>query len=98
MINNIKHFQLNKYLISYDEDIDTRIFDDKYCYGIIFSFAEDNSRFELLHNCQMDTERMIISHSHKYNLLESTFLVSEDMPFKPATFPFLPKGVSAKEL
>jgi hypothetical protein len=93
---NVKYFQLNKYQIAYPANMDAKTFDEEWYYGIIFTI--EDKRYELIHNYQMDAERIFISHRGRVPSLPDHYLLGQDIPFKPVTFNFLPEGVTAKEV
>jgi len=79
-------FVLDKYLITYDSTIKVSTFDNKWYYGIIFYI--NDSKYELIHNYALGNRILI-------NLREGW---SQDIPFKPSTFDFLPLGIDAEEI
>jgi hypothetical protein len=90
-------FQIGQYLLTYPRYMESETFFDEWYYGIIF-FVED-FKYEVIHNYAMDTERLFISQRPKYSgLYHQCYFLNNDIPFKPATFDFLPTGVTAKEL
>jgi hypothetical protein len=91
-----KTFRLNKYKITYPENMSVKSFEESYCYGIIF-FVE-KMRYELFHNRQTDVDRIYISEKADYNSQARGYWCTRDIPFKPATFSFLPEGVIAEEV
>ena len=79
-------YVLGEYLITYDASIKVEMFSEKDYHGIYF-FMEDG-QYQLINNFHMGP-RMIINLKNGYN---------HDIPFKPATFSFLPPGVTACEM
>lgn len=79
-------YVLDKYIITYPINIKTEMYSCKDYYGIIFITEE--CRYDVCHNYLMG-DRLII------NPAAGGF---KDIPFKEATFGFLPEGVSVKEI
>lgn len=77
---------LGMYLISYDIAIEVEFFRCEQYHGISF-FMEDG-RYDVLYNKDM-------GHRITINLKDGSW---NDIPFKPATFGFLPEGVTAQEI
>lgn len=78
---------LDKYIIMYPIDMKVELFSCEQYYGITF-FVEGDGRVDVLHNKDMG-DRLT------YNLKSVGW---HDIPFKTATFGYLPKGVVAKEI
>lgn len=79
-------YVLDKYLITYPVQYKIETYSTKDFYGIIF-FTE-NCRYDVCHNYLMG-DRLII------NPAAGGF---QDIPFKPATFGFLPEDIVVKEI
>lgn len=78
-------FILDEYIITYDSNMKISTFNTEWYYGIIFNIGND--KYELIHNYLLGN-RLFINNNEGWN----------DIPFKPATFHFLPNGVEAKEI
>jgi hypothetical protein len=79
-------YVLDKYMITYPKHMATETYSSKDFYGIIF--ITEDCRYDVCHNYLMG-DRLII------NPKAGGF---SDIPFKPATFGFLPTGVEVKEI
>jgi len=79
-------YVLDKYLITYSKHMATETYSCKDYYGIVF--ITEDCRYDVCHNYLMG-DRLII------NPKAGGF---SDIPFKPATFGFLPMGVEVKEI
>jgi hypothetical protein len=79
-------YVLDEYLIMYSPEMKTEKFSCEQYHGI--SFFTEEGQVDVLHNKDLGT-RLI------YNLKNVGW---HDIPFKPATFGFLPNGVEAKEI
>lgn len=79
-------YTFDQYLITYDSSIRAELFYCEWYYGITFYI--NDSKYELIHNYALGNRILI-------NLHEGWF---QDIPFKPATFDFLPPGIQAKEI
>lgn len=85
-IVNYSVYILDRYLITYDSQIEVEKFYCEQYYGIIFH-TEDGT-YQVLHNVDYGDRILINKSDGSWN----------DIPFKPATFRFLPPGVEAKEI
>jgi len=92
----MKSFGLEKYNIKYDQNIKAFPFYDRNCYGITFVIG--NFKYQLVHNYDMQTERLLIQEDvgHSFLSKPSGLFSFKDLPFKPETFGFLPEGVSSE--
>ena len=79
-------YVLDKYLITYPTKIKIETYSCKDYYGIVF--ITDSCRYDVCHNYLMG-DRLIM------NPTAGGF---SDIPFKPATFGFLPDGIEVKEI
>ena len=79
-------YTLDKYLITYPVDMKVEFFSCEQYYGI--SFITDKGCVDAL--CNKDMGNRLT-----YNLIDRGW---HDIPFKPATFGFLPEGVTAIEI
>jgi len=79
-------YVLDKYLITYPVDLKVETYSCKDYYGIIFIM--EDCRYDVCHNYLMG-DRLI------RNPTAGGF---SDIPFKPATFGFLPEGITVKEI
>ena len=79
-------YVLDKYIITYPVKFKTETYSCKDYYGIIF--ITDEYRYDVCHNYLMG-DRLII------NPTAGGF---RDIPFKPATFGFLPDGIAVIEI
>jgi len=79
-------YVLDKYLITYPLTLKTEMYSCKDYYGIIF--FTDEAKYDVCHNYLMG-DRLII------NPTAGGF---QDIPFKPATFGFLPEGIAVQEI
>lgn len=79
-------FILDRYLITYPIGFEVEIYNEKWYYGIIFKTAE--GRYDVLHNYALGNRLIINKKDGSWN----------DIPFKPATFDFLPEGVKTIEI
>lgn len=79
-------YVLDKYLITYPSKLNVETYSSKDFYGIIFK--TEDCRYDVCHNYLMG-DRLII------NPKAGGF---QDIPFKPATFGFLPEGITVKEI
>lgn len=79
-------YVLDKYLITYPVNLKIETYSCKDYYGIVF--ITDEYRYDVCHNYLMG-DRLII------NPTAGGF---RDIPFKPATFGFLPEGITVKEI
>lgn len=79
-------FVLDKYMITYPKRYKVETYSTKDYYGIIF-FTED-CKYDVIHNYFMGN-RIIINHE------AGGF---QDIPFKPATFGFLPEDIIVREM
>jgi hypothetical protein len=79
-------YVLDKYLITYPVGLKVETYSCKDYYGIMF-FTKDY-KYDVCHNYLMG-DRLII------NPTAGGF---QDIPFKPATFGFLPEGITVKEI
>lgn len=82
----VNMYILGHYVITYDASMKTEVFSCESYNGITF-FTEEG-RYQVINNYHMGP-RIVI------NLHDGSF---RDMPFKPDTFDYLPKGTSASEL
>ena len=87
--------RVGKYLVEYPADMQVKVYNEKWYHGIIFYIG--NMAYDLIHNNDMQTERLLISNKTKYPNI-NMYLLDNDIPFKEATFNFLPAGVSVKEV
>lgn len=92
----LKETRVGKYLLVYPSDMQVKTYDEPWYHGIIFYVG--NNSYEVIHNYAMDTERIFLSSKGQFPLLMNFYLLTQDIPFKPATFSFLPEGVTAKEV
>jgi len=79
-------YVLDKYLITYPTTFKVETYSCKDYYGIIF--ITEDCRYDVCHNYLMG-DRLI------RNPAAGGF---SDIPFKPATFGFLPDGIEVKEI
>ena len=79
-------FVLDKYLITYPKRYKIETYSTKDFYGIMF--YTDDCRYDVCHNYLMG-DRIII------NPKAGGF---QDIPFKPATFGFLPEDIIVREM
>lgn len=79
-------YVLDKYLITYPNSFKTETYSCKDYYGIVF--FTDECKYDVCHNYLMG-DRLIM------NPTAGGF---SDIPFKPATFGFLPEGITVKEI
>jgi hypothetical protein len=79
-------YVLDKYLITYPSHFKVETYSCKDYYGIIF--ITEDCRYDVCHNYLMG-DRLI------RNPTAGGF---SDIPFKPATFGFLPDGIEVKEI
>lgn len=91
-----KIFRFSNYKITYLATMKVKTYEESYCYGIIFFVG--NSIIELFHNSQINMDRIFIHEKANYNPQALSYWCAKDIPFKPATFVFLPKGVIAEEI
>jgi hypothetical protein len=85
-VRALKIFTLDIYQLLFDECIKHETYDEQWYYGIIF-YDEDNGKYDVIHNYLMGN-RIIINNKEGWR----------DIPFKEATFGFLPAGVKARVL
>lgn len=83
---NVKHFKLDFYLLSFDKDMKHETYDEPWYYGIIF-YDSEGGKYDVIQNYLLGS-RLIINNKDGW----------KDIPFKEATFSFLPPGVEAKVL
>lgn len=79
-------YVLDKYLITYPNSFKVETYSCKDYYGIVF--ITEDCRYDVCHNYLMG-DRLI------RNPTAGGF---SDIPFKPATFSFLPDGIEVKEM
>lgn len=79
-------YVLDKYLITYPVSLEVETYSCKDYYGIMFT--TNDCRYDVCHNYLLG-DRLII------NPKAGGF---QDIPFKPATFGFLPEGITVKEI
>lgn len=91
-----KTLRFSNYKITYPGDLDVKFYEENYCYGITFLIGK--SKIELFHNRQTGVDRIFISEKASYNTQAEGYWCLRDIPFKPATFNFLPEGVFAEEM
>jgi hypothetical protein len=78
-------YVLDKYTIIYPKSMAVEMYNTKDYYGIIFT--TDDCRYDVCHNYAMGDRLLINPKSGGF----------QDIPFKPATFSFLPNGIEVKE-
>jgi|SRR5579885_1211584 len=86
IVSRYEIYVLGNYLISYDPNIKIEKYSCESYYGIMF-YMEDG-RYDLCNNFLLGPRIIINKKDGSWN----------DIPFKPATFGFLPEGVSANEV
>ena len=79
-------YTFNNYLITYDNSVHAETYSCKDFSGIIFTTKD--CRYDVCNNFLMGPRLIINPHAGGFR----------DIPFKPATFGFLPEGVEAKEI
>ena len=79
-------YVLDTYLIMYPTDMNVETFNCEWYYGIIF--RTEKGRYEAMHNYALGNRILLNFHDGSW----------QDIPFKPATFGFLPDGVEALEI
>jgi hypothetical protein len=79
-------YVLDTYLIVYPPDMNVETFAEKWYYGIIF--RTEKGKYEVMHNYASGNRILLHFHDGSW----------DDVPFKPATFGFLPEGVEAIEI
>lgn len=79
-------YVLDNVLIMYPSGMNVETFNEKWYYGIIFRTEE--GRYEAMHNYALGNRIILNFRDGSWN----------DIPFKPATFGFLPEGVEAIEI
>lgn len=79
-------FVLDKYLITYPIGLEVETYNEKWYYGIIFNTSE--GRFDVMHNYALGNRLIINRKDGSWS----------DIPFKSATFDFLPEGVKTIEI
>lgn len=79
-------FVLDKYMITYPKRYEVETYSTKDFYGIIF-FVKD-CRYDVCHNYLLGNRLIINPKSGGF----------QDIPFKPATFNFLPGDIIVKEM
>lgn len=80
-------FRLDNYLITYDHTFKTETYSCEWYYGIIF-WDDQGNKYDVIHNYALGNRIIINPAAGGFS----------DIPFKPATFGFLPEGVEAKEI
>lgn len=70
----------------YPYGMNVETFDEEWYYGIIF--RTEKGRYEAMHNYALGNRILLNFHDGSWN----------DIPFKPATFGFLPEEVEAIEI
>jgi hypothetical protein len=80
-------FRLDNYLITYDHTFKTETYSCQWYYGIIFWDDQDN-KYDVIHNYYLGNRLIINPKAGGFS----------DIPFKPATFGFLPDGIEVTEL
>jgi hypothetical protein len=83
-------YHLDKYWIKYPASMKVTCFEEEWYYGIIFHVERGD--YEIIHNYAMDTQRLIINEKAPTGAKGC-----QDIPFKPATFVFLPEGITVRE-
>lgn len=84
--NGYNIYVLDRYLITYPIGFKVEIYNEKWYYGIIF--VTEEGRFDLLHNYALGNRLIINRKDGSWH----------DIPFKPATFGFLPDCVKTIEI
>jgi hypothetical protein len=79
-------YVLDNYLIVYPSGMNVETFSEEWFYGIIF--RTEKGKFEAMHNYALGNRILLNFHDGSWH----------DIPFKPATFGFLPDGVEAIEI
>ncbi len=79
-------YVLDNYLITYPIDMEVETYSEKWYYGIIFRTAE--GKFDVVHNYALGNRLIINKNDGSWS----------DIPFKPATFGFLPDDVKTIEI
>lgn len=85
-VNNYGVYVLDTYLIKYPVCFNVETFNCEYYYGIIF--RNQIGKFEVMHNYALGNRILLNFHDGSW----------QDIPFKPATFGFLPEEVEAIEI
>jgi len=85
---NVKQseFTLGDYLITYDSNITTETYSCADYYGIIF-YTQD-AKYDVVHNFHLGARLITNKKDGSWS----------DIPFKPATFGFLPTGITVQEI
>ena len=78
-------FVLDQYLITYPKRYEVETYSSKDYYGIIFT--TEDCRYDVCHNYLLGNRLIINPKAGGF----------QDIPFKPATFGFLPEGIIVKE-
>lgn len=81
-----KTFTLDQYLLTFDSQIKHETYDEEWFYGIIF-YDDDGGKYDVMHNYALGN-RLLLNNKEGW----------KDIPFKEATFGFLPPGVQARVL
>jgi hypothetical protein len=81
-----KEFTLDQYLLTFDSNIRYETYNEKWYYGIIF-YDSDGGKYDVIHNYALGN-RLLINNKDGW----------KDIPFKEATFGFLPDGVQVRIL
>ncbi len=79
-------YVLDSYLIIYPSGMNVETFSEPWYYGIIF--RDEKGKIEAMHNYALGNRILLNFHDGSWH----------DIPFKPATFGFLPDGVEAIEI
>ena len=79
-------YVLDTYLIMYPSNMNVETFNEEWYYGIIF--RTEKGKYEAMHNYALGNRILLNFHDGSWH----------DIPFKPATFGFLPEGVEAIEI
>lgn len=79
-------FVLDKYMITYPKRYEIETYSTKDFYGIIFT--TDDCRYDVCHNYFLGNRIIINPKAGGF----------QDIPFKPATFGFLPEDIIVKEV
>lgn len=85
-LKRTNRYQIDKFLIEFDDDLQFHTYVDKWYYGIIFITA--NGRYEIIHNYFLGN-RLLINNDE---------FSCKDIPFKQETFSFLPNNIIVTEL
>lgn len=85
-VGTLKEHRLDKYLFVYPANLEYETYSCKDYNGIIFE--TDDCRYDVCNNYLMGCRLIINPKAGGF----------KDIPFKPATFGFLPEGITVKEI